>query len=382
MRPLARAMWMVAVAVLAPAAGAGPPRAPGLVLEKVAGGLDRPLFLTAPAGDPRLFVVEQGGRIRIVRGGRLLPVPFLDLSAKTRAGGERGLLGLAFHPRYRENGFFYVDYTDRDGNTRVERYTVSRDSDRADPATVRLVIAIDQPFANHNGGDVAFGPDGMLYVGMGDGGSAGDPYGNGQNKDTLLGKMLRLDVDHGAPYAIPRDNPFAGTTGARGEIWAYGLRNPWRFCFDPPAGLLYIADVGQNQWEEVDVAPAGRGGLDYGWNVMEGNHCFRSFTCRHEGRLLPAVEYGHDEGCSVTGGFVYRGSRMPALVGHYFYADFCQGWIRSFKYEGGAVIEHREWQGLSPGQPASFGLDAQGELYLCDLGGSVYRLAPAPGGSR
>jgi glucose/arabinose dehydrogenase len=207
-------------------ARAGPPRAIGLALERVASGLDRPLYLTAPAGDPRLFVVEQGGRIRIVRNGRLLPAPFLDLSDRVRAGGERGLLGLAFHPRYRETGFLYVDYTDLQGNTRIERYAVSRDSDRVDPATARLLLAIDQPFANHNGGDVAFGPDGMLYVGMGDGGSGGDPHGNGQNRNSLLGKLLRIDVDRGAPYAIPRDNPFAATAGARGEVWAYGLRNP------------------------------------------------------------------------------------------------------------------------------------------------------------
>ena len=365
------------------AAGAGPPRATGLALEPVASGLDRPLYLTAPAGDPRLFVVEQGGRIRIVRDGRLLPVPFLDLSDRVRTGGERGLLGLAFHPRYRETGFLYVDYTDLQGNTKVERYTVSRDSDRADPGSARLILAIDQPYANHNGGDVAFGPDGMLYVGMGDGGSGGDPHGNGQNRNSLLGKLLRLDVDRGTPYAIPHDNPFVATAGARGEVWAYGLRNPWRFCFDPPSGLLYVADVGQNRWEEIDVQPATLAGLDYGWNAMEGSHCFRTPTCRREGRVLPAVEYGHDEGCSVTGGFVYRGRRMPGMVGHYFYADFCSGWIRSFKIDRGAVTEHREWQGVHVDQPASFGVDGQGELYVCDLAGRVYRLAAAaPAGGR
>jgi glucose/arabinose dehydrogenase len=364
-------------------ARAGPPRATGLALEPVASGLDRPLYLTAPPGDPRLFVVEQGGRIRIVRDGRLLPVPFLDLSDRVRAGGERGLLGLAFHPRYRETGFLYVDYTDLQGNTKVERYSVSRDSDRADPASARLILAIDQPYANHNGGDVVFGPDGMLYVGMGDGGSGGDPHGNGQNRSSLLGKLLRLDVDRGTPYTVPRDNPFVATAGARGEVWAYGLRNPWRFCFDPPAGLLYIADVGQDRWEEIDVQPASLAGLDYGWNAMEGSHCFRTPGCRSEGRVLPAVEYGHGEGCSVTGGFVYRGRRLPGMVGHYFYADFCSGWIRSFKIERGAVTEHREWQGVHVDQPASFGLDGQGELYVCDLGGGVYRLVPAaPAGGR
>jgi glucose/arabinose dehydrogenase len=250
----------------------------------------------------------------------------------------------------------YVNYTDRGGDTRVERYTVSRDPDRADPATARLVIGIGQPYSNHNGGLVMFGPDGMLYVGMGDGGSGGDPHGHGQNRATLLGKMLRLDVDRGTPYAVPADNPFVGQRGARGEIWAYGLRNPWRFCFDPVTKLLYIGDVGQNQWEEIDVVPADRGGLDYGWNVLEGDHCYRpSRNCDRGGRVAPAVEYDHADGCSVTGGFVYRGRLLPALAGHYFYADYCKGWIRSFKYERGAVTEHRQWQGLEEGQVMSFG---------------------------
>lgn len=368
----------VAALLVGPAASASPPRETGLALERVASGLDRPLYLTAPLGDPRLFIVEQGGRIRIVKDGRLLPTPFLDLSDRTRASGERGLLSMAFHPRYAENGFLYVDYTDLHGDTRVERYTVSRDPDRVDATTARLIIGIDQPYANHNGGLILFGPDGMLYVGMGDGGSAGDPHGNGQDHGSLLGKLLRLDVDHGTPYAIPRDNPFLGTRGARGEVWAYGLRNPWRFSFDPPAGLLYIADVGQNRWEEVDVEAAGRGGLDYGWNAMEGDHCYGWLPCRREGRVIPALEYGHDEGCSVTGGFVYRGRLIPSLVGHYLYADFCRGWIRSFKYERGAVTAPTEWQGLEPGQVTSFGQDGHGELYVCAHAGTVYRLALAP----
>jgi glucose/arabinose dehydrogenase len=286
------------------------------------------------------------------------------------------MLSVAFHPRYAANGFLYVNYTDRRGDTQVVRFTVSRDPDRADPATARRVLSIGQPYGNHNGGLVMFGPDGMLYVGMGDGGSGGDPHGNGQDRASLLGKLLRLDVDRGDPYAVPADNPFVGRPGLRGEIWAYGLRNPWRFCFDPPPGLLYVADVGQNRWEEINVVPAGRAGLDYGWNVMEGDHCFRSRDCDRGGRVIPALEYDHGEGCSVTGGFVYRGRVMPDLAGHYFYADYCNGWIRSFHYEGGRVATHREWRRLEPGRVTSFGQDAAGELYVCSDEGTVYRLAP------
>lgn len=360
------------------APGPAPTQATGLALETVATGLSDPLFATAPAGDPRLFVVEQTGRIRIVRAGRLLPAPFLDLTDRVRAGGEQGLLSVAFHPRYAENGFLYVDYTDRRGDTRIVRFTASRDPDRADPATAREILMVEQPFANHNGGLVMFGPDGMLYVGMGDGGSGGDPYGNGQNQGTLLGKMLRLDVDRRDPYSVPRDNPFAGRAGMRGEIWAYGLRNPWRFCFDPPTGSLVIADVGQNRWEEINLVPANRAGLDYGWNVMEGDHCFRTGNCDRTGRVIPVVEYGHGEGCSVTGGFVYRGRRMPSLAGHYFYGDYCRGWIRSFKLEPGGVSAHREWRGLKPGNITSFGQDGTGELIVCTSDGAVRRIVPAP----
>jgi glucose/arabinose dehydrogenase len=375
LRTIVAAMAGVILPGTAPALAAPPP-ATGLALERVASGLDRPLYVTAPVGDPRLFIVEQGGRVRILKGRRLLDTPFLDLSDRTHAGGERGLLSMAFHPHYAENGFLFVDYTDLHGDTRVERYTVSRDSDRVDPASAQLVIAIDRPYANHNGGLVMFGPDGMLYVGMGDGGSGGDPHGNGQNRNTLLGSCCDRR-HHGMPYHVPRDNPFVSTPGARGEVWAYGLRNPWRFAFDPPTGLLYIADVGQNRWEEIDVQPAARGGLDYGWNAMEGDHCYGLFPCRREGRVIPAIEYGHGEGCSVTGGFVYRGRLIPSLVGHYVYADYCKGWIRSFKYERGTVTLSREWQGLEPGRVASFGQDGRGELYVCDLGGTVYRLVAA-----
>jgi len=376
MRHVLRAVLIAALAGEAPQAVAAPAPAPasGLTLERVASGLQDPLYLTAPAGDPRLFVVEQPGRIRIIKDGRLLPTPFLDITDRVRSGGERGLLSVAFHPRYATNGFLFVDYTDLRGDPRIERYAVSRDPDRADPSSGHLVLKVGHPFANHNGGLVMFGPDGMLYVGMGDGGGAGDPFGNGQKRSSLLGKLLRLDVDHGDPYAVPRDNPFVGRAGMRAEIWAYGLRNPWRFCFDRLSGLLVVADVGQDRWEEIDVVPAGAAGLDYGWNVMEGAHCFGSERCDRRGRVMPVVEYGHDQGCSITGGFVYRGRSIPALAGHYVYADYCRGWIRSFKVEGGLVSDHREWRGVDPGQVMSFGEDAAGELYLCSQRGEVYRL--------
>jgi len=358
------------------AVGPAPAPARGITLQPVASGLRDPLYLTAPIGDARLFVVEQPGRIRVIRGGRMLPRPFLDLTALVEYGGERGLLSMAFHPRYRDNGRFFVNYTDRSGNTRVEGFRVGPDPDVADPSTRQLILEVDQPYANHNGGHILFGPDGKLYVGMGDGGSAGDPHGNGQNRATLLGDLLRLDVDHGEPYSIPSDNPFARTPGMRGEIWAWGLRNPWRFCFD--AGLLYIADVGQNHWEEIDIVGSRRGGLNFGWNRMEGAHCFRSPTCDRTGLVLPALEYGHGEGCSVTGGFVYRGRALPSLVGHYFYADYCSGWVRSFRWEQGVVREHREWSLPSHGPITSFGLDAAGELYLVCGDGRVWRFVPAP----
>ncbi len=258
---------------------------------QVASGLSNPLYLTAPTGDSRLFVVEQSGRVRIIRNGALLPQPFLDLSAVvTPSGGEQGLLGIAFHPQYATNGYVYASYTDRAGDTRIERYTVSPTSaDVANPASVQLVLAVDQPFANHNGGQVMFGPDGMFYVGLGDGGGGGDPMNNGQSTGTLLGKLLRLDVNSGTPYAIPAGNPYIGQPGARPEIWALGLRNPWRFAFDRVGGQMYVADVGQNEWEEVHVVPTNRAGVNYGWPVLEGNECYGAQTCSTQGLDRPVV---------------------------------------------------------------------------------------------
>jgi glucose/arabinose dehydrogenase len=356
-------------AIQDPPAGDAPVR-----LEEVASGLDAPVYLTAPAGDPRLFVVEQPGRIRIVKDGRLLPTPFLDLTDRVRSGGERGLLSVAFHPDYARNGRLFVYYTDRNGDTRVERYTVTADPDRADPASAQPILSVEQPYANHNGGLVVFGPDGKLYVGLGDGGSGGDPHGNGQDLGTMLGKILRIDVDAGDPYAVPQDNPFVGRAGARPEIWAYGLRNPWRFAFDHSAGLLYIADVGQNEWEEIDVAPADRGGLNYGWNTMEGSHCFRSSSCARNGLTAPVVEYPHSEGCSVTGGYVYRGRRAPSLAGRYVYGDYCQVWVRTLRRSTSGDPEQQTLALGDVGSILSFGEDSAGELYLLSSNGKVYRL--------
>lgn len=354
--------------------GAGNPPPTEINLEVVATGLNSPLHLTSPPGDSRLFVVEQGGRIRIIENGQVLGTPFLDINAIIASGGERGLLSLAFHPNYGSNGYFYVNYTDQSGDTRVERYTVSGNPNAADAQSAKLILTVAQPFGNHNGGLVTFGPDGMLYIGMGDGGSAGDPGDAGQNTNTLLGALLRIDVDGGDPYAIPPDNPFVGQAGARGEIWAYGLRNPWRFSFDGPGGTLYIADVGQNEWEEVDAVSATEAGVNYGWRLMEGAHCFNpSVNCDQTGLELPVLEYDHSQGCSVTGGYVYRGSALPLLRGHYFYGDYCAGFVRSFRLENGEATDEATWDVGSIGQILSFGVDASNELYVLTSQGTVFR---------
>ncbi|MEO6696655.1 MAG: PQQ-dependent sugar dehydrogenase [Gammaproteobacteria bacterium] len=347
-----------------------------LRLEEVASGLKNPLYLTSPADDARLFIVEQPGRIRIIANGKLLSTPFLDIVGKVKSGGEQGLLSVAFHPDYAQNGFLYVNYTDKNGDTHIERYTVSDNRNLVDPDSAKLLLKIEQPYANHNGGLNLFGPDGMLYIGMGDGGAAGDPHGNGQNLKTLLGKMLRIDVNNGDPYAIPSDNPYAGRKGARSEIWAYGLRNPWRYAFDRKDNLLYIADVGQNKIEEINVVPATKKALNYGWNILEGSSCFSllfSRSCDKNGLVLPALEYDHDQGCSVISGFVYRGGTIPELEGQYLYSDYCAGFIRSFKYVNGKVAEQRHWNVGETGNVLSFGEDAQGEMYLLTVKG-VYRL--------
>ena len=364
-----------------------PPAAPsGYMTVRVADGLSEPVDLTAPPGDTtRIFIVEKTGKIRILKGGQVLSRAFLDISSLVSRGSEQGLLGLVFHPQYASNGKFYVDYTDVSGDTRVVEYLVSSDPESAS-AVSREILFVDQPFSNHNGGQVAFGPDGYLYIGYGDGGDGGDPQGNGQNLNALLGKILRIDVNSGSPYSIPAGNPFQGQTGKRGEIWSYGLRNPWRFSFDRANGDMYIADVGQERWEELDYEPAGLGGRNYGWNRMEGKHCYPPGTsCNQTGLVLPVAEYDHPTGCSVTGGYVYRGKLHPELAGTYFYGDYCTGLLRSFRIMNGMAIDEKDWtralrteaggamQGLS-----SFGLDAAGELYLVLLDGEVYRLMKRP----
>ena len=368
------------------AAGAVIQGTPALVATRVGSGFSSPLDLQSVAGDrSRLFVVEQAGRIRVIRSGALVPAPFIDISARIAAGGERGLLGLAFHPLFPSNGRFFVNYTDRSGDTHISEFrSVSPNGDAADPATEREIIFVRQPFANHNGGGLAFGPDGYLYAGLGDGGSAGDPFGNGQNLGTRLGKMLRIDVNGAAPYSIPPDNPFVARGGALPEIWAYGLRNPWRFSFDRSTGDLYIGDVGQNTIEEIDVGLASRrGGENYGWNTMEGSRCFAPASgCNMGGLTLPVTEYGRSDGFSVTGGVVYRGCRMPGYAGHYFYADYGSGLIRSFRLDAGRAVDARDWTATISGpsrairNPSSFGLDADGEMYIVDYDGEIYRIDP------
>ncbi len=359
----------------------GPPMEPSvdsLRVQVVSPNLNRPIHLTAPAGDARLFVAEQRGTIRIIQNGQLLPTPFLDITSRVSCCGERGLFSIAFHPDYAENGYFFVNFTDVNGDTRVERFQVSdADANVADPASAVPILFVDQPFDNHNGGQLAFGPDGMLYIGMGDGGGGGDPNGNGQNRTTLLGDLLRIDIDADSPYAIPPDNPYAGSTEFRQEIWASGLRNPWRFSFDMVDEMLYIADVGQNMWEEINAVPADEAGINYGWDIMEGRHCFPATAqCNQDGLRLPVHEYSHDDGCSVTGGFVYRGNAIPALRGHYFYSDYCTGFLKSFRVQGGIATDHRTWEVGELGRVLSFGQDAAGEIYILTDNGVVRRIVP------
>jgi len=351
--------------------------AEGVALTQIATGLSKPVVLTFAPGDPRerLFVVEKTGTIRVMRGGVIDPAspPFLDLSKRVSGQSEQGLLGLAFHPRYAENRRFFVNLTDRDGDTRVLEFRASpTDPERADPASERELLFVDQPYSNHNGGHLAFGPDGLLYIGLGDGGSAGDPKGNGQHPTALLGKMLTLDVD-AAETPTPR-------------ILALGLRNPWRYAFDRKTGDLWIADVGQDAFEEIDVmTPAMRAAAtptNFGWNPTEGLHCYpSSAACDLARYVMPVIEYDHDDGCSVTGGFVYRGRALPALDGVYFYADYCTAMIRSVRWDGKTVSDIWDWRAaLDPKERladlSSFGEDAAGELYLLSLDGTIHRFDP------
>ena len=312
-----------------PGGGAFDPEGVGLHLELVVDQLTSPLAVThAGDGSGRFFVLEQGGQIRIVRDGQLVDDPFLDIGDRLTAGGERGLLGLAFHPDFPDDPRFFVNYTDLEGATVVASFAAEAGSDRADGGSEVVLLRIDQPYANHNGGALAFGPDGYLYISTGDGGSGGDPHDNGQRMDTLLGKILRIDVDGGsgdARYAVPADNPFVDQSDALPEIWHLGLRNPWRMSFDRETGDLWIGDVGQGSWEEIDVARAGTGGLNFGWNRVEAFECFSGDSCDDPAFTPPVTAYGHDFGCSVIGGVVYRGTAQPLLAGGYIYSDYCGG---------------------------------------------------------
>src|SRR5437764_1645983 len=349
-----------------------------VALQPIATGLNQPVALTH-AGDTRLFITEQTGTIRIYDALGLRGTPFLDIRSIVLSSGERGLLSVAFHPRYRDNGFFFVYYTNRNGDNSVARYQVSaNDPDRADPASGTILLTIPHPnFANHNGGQLQFGPDGYLYIGTGDGGSAGDPNNNAQNLNQLLGKILRIDVDHGSPYAIPPSNPFAQRAGARGEIWAYGVRNPWRFSFDRNTGDLWIGDVGQDAFEEVDLQPATSiGGENYGWRKMEGFHCYNPATnCADSSFTMPVLEYPHASGaCSITGGYRYRGTQIPSLRGAYLYGDYCSGTIWRATQVGAGWIANTLF--TTTLRISAFGEDISGELYVMDVvKGIVYKIA-------
>ncbi len=360
-------------------------------LSLVKNGFSSPVLVTSPRdGSGRLFVVEQTGRIKIIKNGATLPTPFLDLHSLITTGGERGLLGLAFHPNFASHPFVYVNYTDVNGNTSIRRYTVGSNPDVAIPSSAFHIITIGQPYSNHNGGNLAFGPDGYLYIGMGDGGGAGDPQNRAQNVNSLLGKLLRIDVDHtsgSVHYRSPASNPYVGRTGLD-QIWARGLRNPWRWSFDRLTGALWIADVGQGRYEEVDRmtrngAPAPGRGANYGWPTLEGRACYRpSSGCSTSGKVSPLVVYPHvtsaADNCAVTGGFVYRGSAYPILQGGYIFGDFCSGrmWmVSSTAPSPTSTVQVWSTSARPSISISSFGEDDAGELYVCDLsGGAVYRI--------
>jgi glucose/arabinose dehydrogenase len=350
----------------------------GVRLQRV-GTFSNPLYVTAPPGDRRrVFVVEQLGRIMVLRGGRKLARPFLDITPLVRSGGEQGLLSMAFAPDYATSGLFYVDYTDRNGDTRVVEYR-RRTADRADPGSARQLLFQRQPEPNHNGGLVLFGPDGLLYIGLGDGGGAGDrhgPRGNAQRLNTLLGKILRIDPHPGGgrPYQVPPSNPFVGRSGARGEIYSYGLRNPWRFSFDRRTGDLTIGDVGQNAVEEIDFVRSGAG-KNFGWRPFEGR---RRYTAGESapGQVRPVIQRFHADGnCSITGGVVVRDPGLPALRGRYVFGDLCRGWIETARLSPGQARDQRTTRMRVP-QLSSFGEDARGRVYAVSLEGPVYRLVP------
>lgn len=338
-----------------------------VVLAPLATGIDKPIYVTQEPGGP-LLIVSQKGQIFSLQKGKLNL--WLDVSKKISCCSERGLLGLAFHPQYLKNHRFFINYTDHRGRTIVEEYKNGQ--------SVGVVIAIKQPYANHNGGHLAFGPDGYLYIGTGDGGSNGDPHQLAQNPGSLLGKMLRIDIDRGKPYGIPADNPFIQEPKFKPEIWALGFRQPWRYSFDKQTGDFYIGDIGQGNWEEIDFIPAPpgeNGGLNFGWSIMEGNHCFRpAKNCRQAGLTPPIIEYSHQQGCMVIGGYVYRGQAIPELQGSYIFGDFCKGAIWAARWQNGWRTSMLLGGNL---QISSFGQDDAGELYVVDYRGTIYKLVPA-----
>ena len=369
---------------------------------QIANGFTKPVYVCQPPGDnDRLFVLEQKGIIKIIKNGKTVRKPYADLRNRIHnpitPGDERGLLGLAFHANYQNNGFVYINYSDKNDHTIVSRFRIASDPDRLDTKSEKVLIKLKQPFSNHNGGHMEFGPDGYLYISVGDGGKWGDPYNNAQNLENLFGKILRIDVDTGDPYAIPDDNPFINNEDAKSEIWLYGLRNVWRFSFDRETGDMYLGDVGQDLWEEIDFVVADKaGGQNFGWRVMEGNHCYNPpEDCEPTG-VLPIFEYPNDanymkiltgmdepnvDGCSVTGGYVYRGSAIPGFQGTYIFADYCSGNIWTFKEKNGIATEFQnrtEEINLGGGEftnyISSFGEDNNGELYIVDYNGIIFKL--------
>ncbi|MBB5234409.1 PQQ-dependent sugar dehydrogenase [Deinococcus budaensis] len=372
--PPVRAALALGAALLVAPAEAQTSQAPQVRFTPYVSGLRQVTTLThAGDGSGRLYATLQAGQVRVIQGGQLRAQPFLDLSNLTRAGGERGLLGLAFDPNYKQNRRLYVHYTDRNGDTVLARYAATPDFSRADPQSARTLFTAEQPYPNHNGGQLAFGPDGFLYLGLGDGGSAGDPQNNGQKLGTPLGKLLRFDVS-GADAKPAAGNPFLNRAGANPNIWAYGLRNPWRFSFDRVSGDLIIADVGQNEFEELNRQPrASRGGENYGWDVREGRSCFEPPSgCRTQGLTEPVLVYGRNEGQSITGGYVYRGNAVPSLKGQYVFADFGSGTVWAARPSGNS------WNKVQLGRvenPSTFGEDETGELYVAEYGsGRVLKL--------
>ncbi len=385
-------IWVISIVLaclLCSSPGAAAPTSanapPSLRLEQFARGLKQPVYLTHD-GTARLFIVEQAGTVRLIQDGQLSKQPYLDIVKRVTSGGECGLLSVAFHPKFADNGYLFVNYTAKPNKqlqTMVSRFKAQPGATRIDPSTELVLLTIDQPYSNHNGGQIKFGPDGMLYVGMGDGGSGGDPHDNGQKTGALLGKILRLEVNASSRYTIPKDNPFTGRRGWRGEIWALGLRNPWRFSFDRETGDCYAGDIGQNLYEEIDLIT--RGG-NYGWRPREAMHSFQGGAMGKD-FIDPLAEYGRDKGQSVTGGYVYRGKQIPQLLGWYLYADYASGRFFGLKQKDGKATEMAELQAtykdvagkqrptLSRVQASSFGEDVDGELYVCDHNGVVYKVA-------